>query len=333
MTSVILGVGNPFCDRTTHINNEFLTALEFTKGATISETNPEKVDHSWKMVPNKIHDEETLGGSGTNVIKTIAHLKPSDSNRRCALLGKIGADLRGCKIEQMLQQKDILSFLSKTDGETGIVNCFVTPDKERTMHTYLGAALHFSPDDINPMFFEKVSHMHIEGYLCFNKGTIKKSLAIGKEKQIPISFDLASRNVVTLFKHDFIEMLPSLHYLFGNQEEMEALTGFSDFKEAADVFSFDQTIVATQGSEGCWVKHARESDAVHFDALEVTQIADTTGAGDFFAGGFLHAALKGEEVFKCVQAGNLAASYVIQEVGAELPLEKWDLLKKEMLKI
>lgn len=72
---------------------------------------------------------------------------------------------------------------------------------------------------------------------------------------------------------------------------------------------------------------------MHYDVDAVTDVVDTTGAGDVFAGGYLAAMLRGDEVARCVKKAHLAASYVIRSVGADLTEEKWAELKMHTSKV
>ena len=50
----------------------------------------------------------------------------------------------------------------------------VSPDSERTMATYLGAAAELVPEDITPNLFDGYSYLYIEGYLVQNHALIEK---------------------------------------------------------------------------------------------------------------------------------------------------------------
>lgn len=314
----VLGICNPFIDRSVRVKDAFFEESGLTKGQTTSVEDKSDVERTWQYISAEEKDRWTLGGSGINVMKTLGRLGLS-----CRVVGKIGCDQRGRDIEKRLVDMGIAPMFSRGKAETGIVNCFITDDSQRTMHAYLGAALELSENDIVKELFVGANHVHLEGYLVYYGQTLEKSVSYAQQARATTSLDLASQNVVEQFKPKFQQNLPKIDYVFGNVEEMEAYTGRKEFKDAIDCFSSKQTIIATEGKKGCWVKNKGESDAVHYDALEVSDVVDTTGAGGLFAAGFLYAALKGNQISQCVKKANLAASFVIREIGADMPDKKW----------
>jgi sugar/nucleoside kinase (ribokinase family) len=201
------------------------------------------------------------------------------------------------------------------------------------MHAYLGASIELSEGDLSDDQFQNVQHVHFEGYSAYFGKVLETGISMAKQHHASISLDLASPSVVELFKPRLEESASRVNFLFGNKQEMLALTGCEAIQEALESFDSSQEVVATDGSKGCWVKATGKTDAVHYAALEVTGVRDTTGAGDFFDAGYIHGALRHKPVFQCVHMGNLAASFVIREEGAELPQDKWAELKGLVLKV
>jgi sugar/nucleoside kinase (ribokinase family) len=173
----------------------------------------------------------------------------------------------------------------------------------------------------------------MEGYLAFYGETLETSLSFAKDVRATTSFDLASAGVVGMFMDKFHKNVPKMDVVFGNLEEMTVYTGIKEFKNATECFREKQTIIATDGKNGCWVKNRNETEALHYDVEPVLDVVDTTGAGDIFAGGYLSAMLRGDDVRRCVKKAHLAASYVIQSIGADMPDEKWDALKIQTSKV
>jgi sugar/nucleoside kinase (ribokinase family) len=331
MTSAVLGVGHPFCDRARNVDEAFLQKHNLRKDVSNIANSAEAVDLSWydtSTAPREDLSRWTIGGSGPNVIKVLARL-----GHPCSIRGKIGDDELGNDIQRSLSRMGITPLLGRGKDKTGVVNCFTYGKGERTMQAYPGATKEFSPDEILPEDFQDKDHLHLEGYHVLIDGILKRSVQLAKEHGLTISLDLASKNMVELFKPQFLETVPHVDCLFGNTEEMQTLTGIEQFSEAADSFKLEQLVVATQGAEGCFVKHGNEKDVVHYDALQVDTVVDTTGAGDFFAGGFLHGWLAKREILPCVLMGNEAAGAVITQPGAELPEDKWAALKDKIWKV
>ena len=63
--------------------------------------------------------------------------------------------------------------------------------------------------------------------------------------------------------------------------------------------------------------------------MDVDKVVDTTGAGDFFAGGYLYGLSLGLSCEKCAKLGTLLSGHVIQHIGATLSDETWNMIRKE----
>ena len=63
------------------------------------------------------------------------------------------------------------------------------------------------------------------------------------------------------------------------------------------------------------------------DAIKVNNVIDTTGAGDYYAAGFLYGLTCGYSLDKCAKIGSILSGNVIQVVGTTLPQERWDEIK------
>ena len=59
----------------------------------------------------------------------------------------------------------------------------------------------------------------------------------------------------------------------------------------------------------------------------VKKVVDTTGAGDYYAAGFLYGLTCGYSLEKSSIIGSILASNVIQVVGTTLSKKKWDEIK------
>ncbi len=318
----ILEIGNPFIDRFANIDSSFVESQKLIEGDIVSTENGSDVEASWAAAGKTKDDPHwTLGGSGCNVIKTLAHL-----GNRCAIIGKIGPD--GDEVEERLKRIGVAPFLSRGTQPTGIVNCFVDRSNKtsvRTGHAHLAVTREFTEKDVLPEYFQGIKHLDAEGWsVCFGK-VLETSIAYAKDQHASISLDFASEGLVKNLRTRFEENVGKVDYLFGNAAEMMEFTHAESIEEAPLYFKKSQLVVLTNGKNGCWVKDKDSEDAVHYDAIPVPddQVVDTTGAGDFFKGGFLDAALKGKSVARCVKEGAFAASLVIQHQGAELPEEHW----------
>merc|ERR1712007_354766 len=133
------------------------------------------------------------------------------------------------------------------------------------------------------------------------------------------------------FKAVFVETLPYVDFLFGN--ETEALTwaeteGWesTDIKFIATRLSLipsaksrKRTVVITQGSDPTIVCVNGQISEHPILALPKEKLVDTNGAGDSYVGGFLAALSKGLPTPDCCKAGAYAASVIVQHSGCTYP--------------
>lgn len=316
----VLILGNPFCDRIVRVSEDFLPSHALTKSSTTVVTEREKFDAFWADATQ--HSEMTLpwlvGGSGTNVTKVLARL-----GEDCTILGIIGADQIGREIIARLTKIGVTSSLHVAQLETGIVNCYITPDAHRTMQAYVDPRIFGTQEDIPPALFQKKKFVLVEGYTAYFGERMERVIELATQNQAKVSLDLASLDVIEKFKSKLKTCISKVDYLFGNEQEMLAFTGCKTVQEAVESFPLSLTIVATMGPKGCWVKAGGQSVAVRYDAPEVQPVIDTTGAGDFFLAGFMLGVMRNKDIPECVKIAQTAALYVIQEEGADLPEDKW----------
>jgi len=309
----ILGIGNPFLDSFAFVDDAFLEQQGLVKGDTFLTTDRKLVDKIWEAAPKKeSHAQGKLGGSCANVIKVLSTL-----GHKCALCGMIGKDDIGKILLEKLNGIGVVPLITQGSNGSGMVNCFVTPDCQRTMQTYLGSTTEFSEKNIEPKYFDGIAHVHLEAYVAYYGNTLEKCLQMAQKTKVPISLDLASPDIIKQHRPIVSTCASEVDILFGNLSEYFALTYTESPEEAVKHFRKDQTIVITAGANGCWVKAAGDSHAVHFKALPVEKVVDTTGAGDFFDAGYLHGLFSGKSISESVSMGNLAARYVIQQLGTE----------------
>lgn len=316
----VLGIGNPFLDRTLHVD-----ALPegMKKGETAVTFEKEKVERLWKEACGTGDFNWSLGGSCANVVKTLACLVESAS---CALLGMVGKDKKD-EIEAKLKANGVQSLLVEGKEDNGVVNCFVTPDAQRTMQTFFGASLELTNERILPQHFVDLAHVHLEGYLGYFNGVLESCTKTAQEKGATVSLDLSSVDVIANCGEQLSKCASKVDIIFGNIEEMKKFTGQTEVEQMFASFKKEQIVVITNGSQGGWFKEKDTSLITPFKATATDSVVDTTGAGDFFIAGFLAEYLGKKSIHQAINSATIAASYVIQLDGTELPPNKLKELK------
>lgn len=298
---MFLGVGAVIADYPKLVEEQFLISKNYPKGGSIPRDDVEP------------EGEATLGGSAVNVMKVLARL-----GNKCAVVGPIGDDEVGKEMSRKVDECGLKLLMTPLPGKNARVACYVTRDAERTMVTSLGVIASFKPEHLLDEHFKDATHTHLEGYNIYAGNVLERSVELAKKYKITISLDLSSFQVVERALKRFEAIIKQVDIVFGNTMEMKSLTGAEDPQKACGYFEEYQTIVITEGAKGCTVKPKGTMVATHYDAQPVTKLVDTTGAGDYFAAGFLHGFFRNEKIEVCVKMANQAASRVIQCLGADL---------------
>lgn len=319
MSHTILGIGAPIVDHIVEVSEAFVQSIKGAKGGM------EFVSHSaFKQLLNETHAEPLIiaGGSSTNTIKGLANFGHS-----CAITGMLSDDEAGNLVCRAVQRLGIKPFYLYSTTPTGLSLCLVTPDNERTLRTYSGAVLEMKGSDLDPKWFEGVKLVHIEGYSLANEGLTERAMELAKQAGALVSFDLSSFEITNLYKERIVRLIVRyVDYLFANQLEAETFTKLKDPEKAIDVLNdMCGTVVVYMGDKGGWA--ANQKEKLHYAPFKTNPL-DSTGAGDLFASGFLHGALTNQPLLKCAQLGAITASTVVGVYGAEIPADKWSLVKE-----
>ncbi|MFT4553305.1 MAG: sugar/nucleoside kinase (ribokinase family) [Chlamydiales bacterium] len=317
----VIGLGAPVVDLVLQVSEDFLQGVGGIKGGQ----EPVDTVAIKKILETAVSEPlRAPGGSSTNTIKALANL-----GRKCAMIGMTGEDEEAVYFSSSLKQQNIVPLLSSSQSSpTAKVVCMVTPDGERTMRSNLGACVEMKPEYLKAEYFEYASLLHIEGYTLYNSPLPIRAMELAKEAGVKISLDLASFEIVHQFKDLITEILEKyVDIVFTNELEAEALTGKDEKTTCIYLSSLCEVAVVSIGKEGCYV--AKEGEVKHFPAFP-KEALDTTGAGDLFAGGFLHGYLDGESLELCARNGALLGAEAVQHLGAEVPASDWIKLRDQI---
>lgn len=314
----ILGVGNACMDLLLPIEEDFLAHVPGDKGGSQA-ISSEKLHHLIAL-----SDTTPLiatGGSCANTIKGLTSL-----GEQCALLSYIGEDVWGDHFSQHMQELGIVGLFSPSPYPTTCALCLITPDGQRTMRFCSDAIQNLSDQFLHPPYFKHVQLVHIDSYSLRNNNLVQRVMPLAKEAGAKISLDLSSFEIVHAFHSTFLELLPKyVDLIFANEDEAHALTGLGPEESCLTLQELCSIAVILRGKEGCLVGH--QGRLIHSPGFPVQEVVDSTGAGDLFASGFIYGYLQGYSLEKCARLGNRLGSQVVQVQGAEIPPEKWPVLK------
>lgn len=316
----IIGLGNALVDVLATLNDDAILAeMELPKGSM------QLIDDlKLKIINERFSQMDThlaTGGSTGNAILGLACLGAGTG-----FIGKVGDDTYGRFYKENLQRNGIEGKLLTCDLPSGVASTFISPDGERTFGTYLGAASTLTAEDLSLDMFKGYTYFLIEGYLVQDHDMILRAIELAKEAGLQVCLDMASYNIVES-DLDFFSLLVNRYVdiLFANEEEAKAFTG-KEPKEALDVMAKMCSIAIVKvGADGSYIRKGTEE--IKVKALPIKKVIDTTGAGDYFAAGFLYGLTCGYSLEKCAKIGSILSGNVIQVIGTTIPKKQWDEIK------
>lgn len=316
----IIGMGNALVDVLVRIDDDsLLEKLHLPKGSMqlIQEDTLSEIRKYTSGM--KIH--RSTGGSAGNTVCALAALGSNPG-----FIGKVGQDETGAFFGDTLRQRGVNALLATCDLPSGIASTFISTDGERTFGTYLGAAATLRAEDLSRKMFAGYNYLYIEGYLLQDHDLMLRAVQLAKEEGLQVCLDMASYNVVEA-ERDFFDQLivKYVDIVFANESEALAYTGKAPHEALEEIASKCSIAVVKTGKEGSLVKKGTE--IIQLLSCPVDNVLDTTGAGDFYAAGFMYGLTCGYSLEKCVQISTILATAVIQEVGTTLPAKKWDEIK------
>ncbi len=316
-TAQVIGIGNAAVDLLVPIEDAFFEKTDLTKGGA------KLVDWSvFSQLPEE--SQRAAGGSAANVMKGLARLGVPT-----AFLGKIGSDEKGAYFETSLVDHGIESLLQRIETPTTQIACMITPDGEKSMYIYAGAGAELSEEALSPELFSDRSLLHIDGYMLWNRSILPEALAMAKAQNLRVSIDLGCSELMVQFRELVLDLIPRyVDILFGNQEEIEILTGMNLQESLVFLGSLCPAVVVKVGQEGCWV--AAHGKVFHSPGVVADKVVDTTGAGDLFASGFLYGYLHQYALEDCARFGNIVGSAAVENYGAEIPEAKWPEIRRQI---
>ena len=306
----ILGIGNAIVDVICKVEDKFITQNNLTKSTMklVDESEFKKLLSSLKIV------ETVAGGSVANSMVGLSQL-----GNKVGFIGKISDDDLGNKYEEGLSKENVQFFYSKKKEAipTGTCLILITPDSERTMVTFLGIAGKINESDIDTDAVKNSEILFLEGYL-WDEGEPKKAFEKAINNSNKVAMSLSDLFCVERHKPHFLELVRNkLDITFANEQEIMTLI---DVKKIDDVINFakeiNKLVVITRGEKGAVA--IDENEVVECSAKKNLQIKDLTGAGDLFAGGFLHGLINNKSTRESLESGTELSSKVIQIIGARL---------------
>ncbi len=309
----IVAMGDAIVDVIASCDDAFLTAHGLPKGS-MQLLTPAEADRLYASMGVA---REMSGGSAANSMAGVAAM-----GGNAAFIGQIAEDQLGLIFEHDMHALGVRFDTPSLVGgpPTGRCLILVTPDAQRTMNTCPGASHELGPDTLDRELIASAAILYLEGYLWGPdkpRAAMMEAVKIAHSAGRKVAFTLSESVCIAGRKEGFAQMIDSggVDLLFANEDEVLQLTGRSELDGAlSELKAKVPSLVITRGPEGAIA--IENGQQITIPAAPVSEVVDTTGAGDLFAAGFLTARCKGAGLERCLWTGAIAAAEVIQHFGA-----------------
>jgi sugar/nucleoside kinase (ribokinase family) len=320
----VIAIGNAIVDVLARAEDSFLDEHGLPKGSMslIDATQAEKF---YSLMGAGI---EASGGSAANTVAGIAGL-----GGRAAFIGTVADDQLGQVFSHDIRAVGVAFDSKPLSGGAPTARCLilVTPDAQRTMQTFLGAAIEIGPEDVDEALVASSKVLYLEGYLWDQPRAIEaltKAAKAAKAAGREVAFTTSDAFCVGRHRAAFLQLIEDhVDILFANEAEIMSLYETHTFEEAlAQVRGKVDIAALTRSEKGSVIIN---KSAVHMiEAVPGVEVVDTTGAGDAYAAGFLYAYTQGRDLTSCGKLASLLAAEVISHYGARAETDLKELAAK-----
>jgi sugar/nucleoside kinase (ribokinase family) len=309
----VLCIGNAIVDVISDASDSFLADQKLDKGSMRLIDEAEAVRLYGVMGAGR----EVSGGSAGNTAAGLAAL-----GIKTGFIGQVADDQLGQIYKHDIEAQGV-DFLVPARGDVGATaRCLilVTPDAQRTMNTFLGAAQRLEAKDVDLAAVAGAGITYLEGYLwdpAEPRAAMEAAIDAAHGAGRKVAFTLSDSFCISRHRDSFLQLIEDrrIDILFANEAEITELAGEADFDAAvAAVAPKVATLVVTRSEQGAIAVSGAARASVPAEPIE--RLVDTTGAGDLFAAGFLAGEARGLGLERSLKLGAIAAAEVIQHYGA-----------------
>jgi fructokinase len=315
----VYGVGNALVDMEFSVDEEFIKRMEIAKGLMTLVDEKRQIE----LLAHLGHKNGRWsgGGSAANTIFAVSRF-----GGRAFYSCKVSDDELGDFYVDDLRSAGVDSNINglRCEGETGRCLVMVTPDAERSMNTFLGVTETLSVDELEPAAIAESEYLYMEGYLVTSETGREAAIAARETAErhgVRTALTFSDPAMVRYFKTGLSQMLgDGVDLLFCNEAEALAWADTEDLDRAlSELRSLARSFAVTLGGRGAVVYDGRELTSIEPHRVRAV---DSNGAGDMFAGAFLHAITHGHPYPVAGKLASLAAARVVSDFGPRLPAEE-----------
>jgi len=319
----IYGMGAAIVDTEVVVSDSFIKDNDIGKGLmTLVDAERQKylID---SLTTQRVPVKMSCGGSACNSVVAASMFGSS-----AFFSGKVANDEVGDFIVKDLKKSGVdFHQVDPSSGVTGKCLVMVTPDAERTMNTNLGASLELTYREVDEEALANSEWLYIEGYVVTDDqrtAVARDAMKFAKDNGVKTSLSLSDPFVVEVFSENIKTIIgdDGLDLIFCNGDEARSFTDTHTIEAAAEgLKKYAKTFVITRGPGGSLVFDG--VNLIHTEGVLASAV-DTNGAGDMFAGSFMHAYLQGNSIERCAEFANYASSKVVETFGPRLSTDGYE---------
>ena len=313
----VYGVGNALVDKEFEVDDSFFQTHEIEKGLMTLVSHEQQQQLLDVLKQTFGVKKRAGGGSAANTLYAL-----SQFGGNAYLSCKVANDEPGdFYLDQLGHHNIEVDYENKREeGTTGRCLVMISPDAERTMHTYLGVSETISEQDLDFEAVKASQYIYLEGYLVTSpsaKSAIIELKKFAEQNQIKTAMTFSDPSMLEYFKDSVVEVLgDGVDLLFCNEREALLYSGAENLQDACEFMrSRAQQFAITRGAEGALLFDGERY--IEIEAHPVKAV-DTNGAGDMFAGAFLYALTSGKDFETAGKLASLASATVVSSFGPRL---------------
>ncbi len=246
-------------------------------------------------------------GSSTAIFAANA----SSLGSKVCFVGMVGKDSFGTLVKESLEAKGVATdYLIENPASATGATIVMSYDEDRANLTYQGAMDIMGYDDIDKSVFERTRHIHLSSLFMQSAllRDIDKVLDKAVENGVTVSLD-TQWDPAEKWALDYKSVLPRITIFLPNEKELQALTHTSSLEEAIEAVLpyLGCAMVVKMGSKGSLLVR-KDGNRNFAPSFLNKNVVDAIGAGDSFNSGFVSAFVKGLELEKCEEIGNMTGA-------------------------
>jgi sugar/nucleoside kinase (ribokinase family) len=326
----VYGVGNALVDKEFEVDESFFQDHGIEKGLMTLGTDKESLRLLGILTKKYGIKKQAGGGSAANTLYAV-----SQFGGNAFFSCKVASDETGDFFLKELGDQKIQtnSQTQCDDGLTGRCLIMISPDAERTMHTYLGISETISEQELDLGAAKSSEYIYIEGYFVTSPSAKLAAIELkqfAEKNQIKTAMTFSDPAMVEYFLDGINDVLgEGVDLLFCNEQELKLWAGTEDFAEACEKMKTKaKQFAITRGAEGALLFDG--SKYINVDAHAVKAV-DTNGAGDMFAGAFLYALTQGKDFETAGNLASLASATVVANFGPRLEADQHGKVAAQIL--